>query len=433
LSAPRRLIGLLPEIVLALAVVASCAWTARTFFETGYLPQPFIYDTNDTFMDWFNTAYWANHRGIYNVWRSIYPPLSFVFLDIFSLPGCYLQSPFYGRDCDWLGRGTIYASYLVNVIMLWVAFRRADRRTAPMRTVAFALGLPLLFTLERGNLILVTLPFFIVAYGNVTRSVPWRVISAAMTINFKPYLVVPAFAYALKRDWRMLELAGIASIAIYLLTIAWVGSGTPMELIDNTTNWIVYQGAQVYNEVNYATSYAPLLTFRTLQIPLLEFVDSDLIETVETMVPIVIRASQGIALLALVATWLQPRVLPTHRIAALMLGAFLVTQSPGGYTQAFLLFLVFLEPWRRPGQMLALTCTYVLCLVGDVHLTTVMEITANSWLSGRPVTPSFGIKLGHFIRPGLIVVILWALAFDTLVEVIRAHRRHRPSLGLVPA
>src|SRR3546814_6364629 len=90
-------------------------------------------------MDWFNTAYWANNRGIYDVWRSIYPPLSFVFLDATSLPGCYLQSPFYARDCDWLARSTIYAFYLIDVALAWSCFRRLDRHTAPMRTIAIAL------------------------------------------------------------------------------------------------------------------------------------------------------------------------------------------------------------------------------------------------------------------------------------------------------
>ncbi|MGQ2930255.1 MAG: hypothetical protein ACT6Q3_07275, partial [Sphingopyxis sp.] len=102
MTAPRvRLLPLVPEALLALAVVASSAWTLRFFLEFGYLPQPFVFDTNDTFMDWFNTAYWANNPGIYNVWRSIYPPLSFVFLDATSLPGCYLHNSFTARDCDW--------------------------------------------------------------------------------------------------------------------------------------------------------------------------------------------------------------------------------------------------------------------------------------------------------------------------------------------
>jgi len=434
MTAPRaRLLRLLPEALLALAVVASAGWTLRFFVEFGYLPQPFVFDTNDTYMDWFNTAYWANNRGIYDVWRSIYPPLSFVFLDATSLPGCYLHDSFTARDCDWLARSTIHGFYVIDVVLAWVCFRRLDRRTAPMRTVAIALGLPMLFTLERGNLILVAFAFFMIAYGPVTASKRWRWFAAAVTINFKPYLVLPMLAHAVKRDWRTLEVAGIATIALYLVTLALVGSGTPAELASNTANWVVFQGGQVWNEVNYSTSYAPLLMFRTLDIPLLQFVPSRLIETIEFLVPIVIRSSQLIALAALAAAWLQPKALPAHRIAAILLGAYLVTQSPGGYTQLFLLFLVLMEPWKGAGPIVAIACAYLLCLVGDWPLATVLDVTGSSWIGERTVTASFGLTAGHFIRPGLIVLIVWTLSLDSIARVVRAHRGTRPSLGLAPA
>lgn len=424
---------LIPEMLLAAAVVASLAWTAHLFFARGYLPQPFVFDTNDTFMDWFNTAYWANNPGAHDVWRSIYPPLSFVFLDAFSLPGCYLQSPFHARDCDWLGRATIFGFYLLDVVLVWRSFRRADPRTAPMRTIAFGLGLPLLFTLERGNLILVAFAAFVVAHGPLVQSARWRALAAAATINFKPYLLLPVLAHAVKRAWRPLELAGIATVALYLVTLAMVGSGTPMELAANTANWVVFQSGQVWNEVHYSTSYAPLMLIRGSQIPVLQFVPSRTVETIEWLVPLVIRATQGIALLALAAAWLQPRALPAHRIAAILLGAYLVTQSPGGYTQTFLLFLVLLEPWRRGGQMVAIVCAYLLCLVADWPLSTVLELSINSWLGGQPVNPEFGLAIGHFLRPGLVVAIVVALSLDAISEVVRAHRAYRPTLGLAPA
>jgi hypothetical protein len=424
---------LLPEMLMAAAVLASIVGTILSFRATGYLPQPFVFDTNDTFMDWFNTAYWANHQGAYDVWRSIYPPLSFVFLDMVSLPGCYLSSPFHARDCDWLGRTTIYACYMLDVALVWLSLRRIDPRTAPMRTIALGLGLPLLFTLERGNLILAGFACFILAHGPLLRSPAWRAVASAATINFKPYLLLPVLAHAVKREWRPLELAGIATIALYLVTLAMVGSGTPAEIVSNTANWIVFQGGQVWNEVNYSTSYAPLLTLRNAPIPLLQFVPSRTVETIEWLVPIVIRSGQIIALCALLAAWLQPRAVPLHRVSALLLGAYLITQSPGGYTQLFLLYLVMLEPFRRPGPIIAIACAYALCLVADWPLATILELPGDSWLSGRPVTPAFGLTAGHFLRPGLIVILVAALSLDTIAEVIRAHRQHRPSLGLAPA
>ena len=425
--------SLVSEAVLAFAVVASVVWSFIQFRETGFLPQPFVFDTNDTFMDWFNTAYWANNPGAFSVWRTVYPPLSFAFLDLVTLPGCYLQSPFYARDCDWLSRAVILGFYLLSVGLAWWSFHRKDPRTAPMRGIALGLGLPLLFTLERGNLILIALPCFIIAYGPLVRSRKWRAMAAAATINFKPYLLLPVMAHAVKRDWRALELAGIATVAIYLVTLAIVGGGTPAEIASNTANWVIFQGGQVWNEINYSTSYAPLLQVRNSQIPVLDFVPSRTVEGIEWLVPMVIRSSQGVALIALAGAWLQPGVLSSQRVAAILLGAFLVTQSPGGYTQVFLLFLVLLESWRGVGPITAIVCTYLLCIVADWPLSTVLDLSLNSWLSGRPVSPSFGLALGHFLRPGLVVLIVWALALDSIVRVVRAHFAHRPSLGLAVA
>lgn len=431
-QAPRRDLPL-AEYGLALAVLASLGWTVATFRETGYLPQPFVFDTNDSLMDWFNPALWANRPGAYDVWGTIYPPLSFVFLDLFSLPGCQIDSPFHARDCDWLGQAAIGACYLLNVALLWVAFRRNDPRTAIPRTVAMALGLPLLFTLERGNLILPCLPAFILAFGPVSRSPFVRATASAVAINFKPYLLVPMAALALRREWRPLELAGLATVIVYLLTLAWMGGGTPMELASNTAHWIVYQGGQLWSEVNYSTSYKSLVMLRTAPVSLLSFVPSRLVEGIEWTVPLLIRASQCVVLLCAAAAWLQPAALGRTRLALLLFGAYLITQSPGGYTQVFLLFLVMLEPWQGAGPRVAIVCAYLLCLVGDIPIATIIDMSANSWLSGRPVTPSFGFTVGHFVRPGLIILIVWALALDSLAQFVRAHRWQRPTLGLSPA
>ncbi|MBW8753920.1 MAG: DUF2029 domain-containing protein, partial [Sphingomonadales bacterium] len=427
-----RLLPLLPEVALSGAVLASLVWTWLTFRQFGFLPQPFVFDTNDTFMDWFNTAYWAHNRGAFEVWRSIYPPLSFVVLDVFALPGCYLSSPFYARDCDWLARLTIYAFYCINVVVAWLAFRRTDGRTAPMRTLAFGLGLPLLFTLERANLILVAMPFFMIANSRIARSRFWQAISAAVAINFKPYLILVPLAHAMKRDWRKLELAGIATLALYLLTLALVGSGTPAQIVANTRDWLTFQSGKFFDEVNYSTSYAPMLLIKDLTLPVLEFVSSRTVDTIVFAGTLAIRICQAISLAALAVVWLQPKALPAHRISLLLLGLYLVTTSPGGYAQIFLLFLVMLEPWRRPGQVVALICAYLLCLVGDWQLSKIMQISVNSWLSGRGVSPVFGLTLGQFVRPGLIIVIQCVLALDSIVEVVRAHRVQRPVLGLAP-
>lgn len=429
----RATLTLLPEAALALAVLASLAWVVWYFNERGFLPQPFLFVTYDTFMDWFNTAHWANNPGAYSVWHSVYPPISFVYIRIFSLPGCHLSSTLYARECDWLAQTAIVGAYALVVALASLAFWRANRRTAPFRAFAYALGMPTLYTLERGNLIMPCLVFFIIAYGELSRAGFVRWISMAVSINFKPYLLVPVMALAVKRQWRAFEMVGFLSVLIYLVTLAIYGSGTPFDLLESATSWINLVSSQVLEQVYFSTSYAPLLKIEATHFPLLKYIPSETYERIVTIVPIVIRASQALAVICAIGTWLQPDAVPVRRLAAILLAAALASQSPGGYTLTFLLFLVFFEPWQRPGPIVAVVSAYLLSISYDATIALLPPMPASSWLGGRTVTTEFGYAVGQLVRPGLVLVILWGLALDSLYQVVRAHRVHRPSFGLAPA
>src|SRR6478609_6651456 len=89
------------EWALAIVVVMSVVGAAIFFFKYGQLPQPFYIDYYDTYMDGYNTVWWAWQGGMYDVWQSVYPPLSFVWAKIFSLPKCYYGgSSSTARSCD---------------------------------------------------------------------------------------------------------------------------------------------------------------------------------------------------------------------------------------------------------------------------------------------------------------------------------------------
>ena len=420
----------IPELLLTMLVVAGLVNVAIRFHYDGKLPVPFVFDTNDTFMDWFNTAFWAHNWGAFDNWRTVYPPLSFVFLKIFGISSCYAASGFVGRDCDWVGITAILFWYGLGSAVAALAFWRADPRTAVFRSVCFALGLPWLFTLERGNLILPCFTFFALAHGNLIRSPFLRALATAITINFKPYLVLPTFAWALKRRWRLLELAGIVTIFVYLLTFAILGDGTPGQLFANTLNFVQVVNGMVYEFVTYSTSYGPFLEFNTYKFPARDFVPSSVVDALVFWIPIVIHASQALALLTLVGSWLQPRALGTSRLALLLLAAYLIGSSPGGYAETFLVFLLFLERWERPGPIIALTMGYLLSVSYDYPLGNFAVLHNTSWLGGRTVEAPVGMAIGMFLRPGLIVVMFWALALDSLLLIARAHRARRPVLAL---
>lgn len=421
-----------PEIVLALIVVAGLANCVMRFAIDGKLPQPFIFDVTDTFMDWFNPAYYAHNRGAFEVWRTVYPPFAFVFLKIFGDGTCYVNDPYAARECDTVGQVAILGFYVLDVVLAYLSFRRLDRSTSVVRGVTFAISLPLLFTLERGNLILPSLVFFIVAHGGLAKSKWLRAVSLAVTINFKPYLVVPAFGWAVRRNWRLVELAAIATVLVYCLSYAVMGTGSPLELLHNVQDWVKFTGRQIFEQIYFSTSYVPFLEFDTYKFPARDLIPSTIFEPFMLAIRISTRASQAMMVVCLFGAWLQPRALSMARLSLLLVSIVLLSRSPGGYALIYIIFLLFLERWQRIGPILALTAGYLLCIPADYMIDEFITLYADSWLGHRPVASTFGISVGIFVRPGLLVMIFWSLAIDSLSLIVRAHRQHRPALGLAP-
>jgi hypothetical protein len=409
------------EAALCLMVVAGVVHTISFFARWGYLPQPFLYDVNNTFMDWINTAYWAHHPGAYEVWHSVYPPLSFVFLKVFSRGRCYVDDvSIASASCDWIAQAAILTIYVLNLFIIYRCYRLADRRTAILRTVALSLSLPMLFSVERGNMIVLCLTFFMLGHGRLLKSAWLRWLSIGATINFKPYLVFAVIPYLARRRWRWLEGSAIATLFIYLITYAMMGSGSPLELIENQRSWLDVTAADHWWNIYYSTSYTSLLAALQGSYPLLTFIDSRVLEGAIWLLPVLIRTGMLTAALAMLVTWFRPSAATTTRLAALGLSVLLTASNPGGYTEVFLLFLVFLEPWRGGARITALVAAYLLAVPFDHMLIGVIDLHQTSWLGHRQVSTSFGLAVGQFVRPGLLLTIQIALAIGTLLDAWRA-------------
>lgn len=404
----------------------------RVFSRNGYLPAPFVFDVNDTFMDWFNTAYWAHRAGAYEVWNSIYAPLSFVFTLLMGDPRCYADGPFDARDCDMFGIVMILATYALAVVVSAVTFHRNDRPTWVSRTIGIALGGPLLFALERGNLIMIAYIFFVLLYGGYLKRRSSIAIAAAMIINLKSYLLLPILGLAAHRRWRLLELCGIATIGVYLVSLAWIGEGTLFQIMHDLQVWFQMRAGAIWDELLYTTTYKPYLLFDERQYPIRDFVPQRTVDIATAAIKIELVLSRGIALLALASSWFYPKAVPMHRIAIFALMQSFLVQNPGGYAITFVVFLVFMEREKTFATMLAITCCYLVSIPTDINLTVFYHYERAAWLSGRWVDSEYALPLGALIRPGLLLAVVWALAIDSLVAVHREIRRSQPQIGLRP-
>ncbi|WP_315609928.1 hypothetical protein [Novosphingobium sp. APW14] len=424
------------EWLMGLSIVIGLGALIRTFYITGYLPAPFVFDVSDTFMDWYNVAYYAHNVGPYSVYHSVYAPLSFVVTGIFGEPSCYGYHAKDARDCDVIGIIHILAIYVLCVVVTAISFFKQDKSSALTRTIAIAVGGPMLFALERGNLIMHTYIAFVLLFGSIFLSRAMLAAAAAFLINFKFYMMLPVMSFGIKRDWRKLELCGIAAIALYLITLAIVNAGTPVDLAENLKIWFNLRAGTIWDEVLYSTTYKPYLLFDVRLYPVRDFVLQETIDIATISIKIIVYSSRAIAFVCIFAGWLYPKVVSVQRLAFFILMQSFIDQNPGGYAMTFITFLIFTEKWTNARVGLAIVIAYLVNFPADYTIVELFRYERLSWLSQRMVDSAYGLSLGSIIRPGLLVVMLWAIAIDTLLAVYRQMRIGRPLLGLsapVPA
>jgi len=418
------------EFSLAIAVIASLFHLVEVLRLSGFLPAPFVYDVSDTFMDWFNPAYWSHNPGAYEVWNSVYAPLSFVILRIVGAPACYANAPKDARDCDLIGIVAILVIYAACAVAAAIVFYRRDRATAVFRSVGFGLGLPLLYGLERGNLIMIALFAFILLFGEMLKSRRAVALAAAVLINLKSYLLLPVLPFAVKREWRTLELCGFAAVGLYLATVVIVGGGTPFELIDNLKIWFNAMSGVVWDQVLYSPTYAPFLQFDERQYPIRDFIPQRTVDVAKLLIEIELVASRSLAFLCIACSWLYPRAITTQRLVLFVIMQSFVAQNPGGYAMTFVIFLVFMERWDGPCTGLAIVMAYLLSIPADMLIGNFYVYERESWLGGRLVESTYGMSVGALVRPGLFALILWLLGIDSLIRFHRAARTSRANFGL---
>jgi len=196
------------------------------YFEVNrYLPPPFFHDKQDTFMDFYNTMYWAGHEGIYDVWNSIYPPINFIILKIYQ----FLFMGEVAHDLDGFairGQDNITPLLFIYIISLIIAIEISyssivDLKRKFIIIIIFLFSPPFLFALERGNLIILCLP--VVSWLLFSKNKISRSLALALLINLKPYFFIFYIIQLLnvkshQENKEFLFLSPVFSLILFLVT-----------------------------------------------------------------------------------------------------------------------------------------------------------------------------------------------------------------------
>jgi hypothetical protein len=200
--------------------------------EHGYLPAPFVLDKNDTLMDFYNPLFWVIKDGFYTTFHSVYPAINYFFLKIFTLgisPNKILN-PFQLRD-DFPILGIIIS--FMYVLTIWIVVNIGEWRKVKfvhkgLIFLACLISVPVLFGIERGNLIFLAL-VFLALYLNASNC--WlKAFFLGLLINVKPYFAILLIQYLNIHQFNKLEL--IRSILMTATIFFGLGLVAGMNFID---------------------------------------------------------------------------------------------------------------------------------------------------------------------------------------------------------
>ena len=418
-DSPSRRSGLVVEYLFAAAIVAALIALIRFVGLNGYFPDPFFNDTTDTFMDWYNTAYWAHHGGAFEFWGSVYPPAALFFVKVFSLKACYAVSSEIGRSCDRTGVTLLTSLLFVNTYLTWRVLRKAGIAGAIPRAVALGFGAPILLAWERGNEIVPCYTVFILAYGRLLKSGWLRMLCAAVSVNFKPYLIVLAIAPFIKRRWRWLEGFGLCLAVVYALGYFAMGEGDPIHLLQDIGGFSETSPNPPVNILRFAVTYRELLQILNSDYPLMYFLGSKPMDMANAIFPPLMQLGGAGALACLAAAGLKREALTVNTLSALTMCLLFTVNALGGYALNFLLFFIFAE--RRSGVLgwVVLACAFLWCIPADIPVATLTHQAIRSYISGRLVFYDLHLTVGQFVRPAIFLVMEYALIASSLLRLSR--------------
>ncbi|MFA7317978.1 MAG: glycosyltransferase 87 family protein [Sulfuricella sp.] len=380
----------------------------------GYLPSPFLYNKSDTFMDLFNVLYWAYNDGRYTEWGSVYPPLNFIILKLvnFVFAGGGFGDPALMRDnSPFVIAGLCLVYLAVPAIVLktrvWEDFTRIEKF---LIYCAIVLSAPMLFALERGNLILLAPILLALAFSRIGIA---RIFCIALLINIKPYFALLLIYYIARKDWK-----GFATCAV-LSGLVFSVSGLALDnhflvFFTNLFNFSKEAGLFSLRGVMAMPSSISAFSY-VLKNPDGAMMASGFLNpaSIAIIVYIIEAAKWGVLAISLVILFVRSRLIgDTEALSLLVVIISNLGVWVGGYT--FILYIalipIFIKmraTWLYIGllSLMAIPIDIIPLLDGFIG-------AQYSYLAGAYVNVQWTLGLGSVIRPVLNILLLLILSFE---------------------
>ncbi|QWE20929.1 hypothetical protein [Polynucleobacter sp. AP-Kolm-20A-A1] len=198
-------------------------YTAFFYIQNSYLPPPFVFHKFDSFMDFYNVMHWAKQDGIYAEWGSVYPPLNFLIMqlleNLFNLVNIGSGSVELRQITGYKILYLILIFYISIGMAVKISCKKNNENDRFIYFFIIAIfSAPFLFAIERGNLIILCLPFLsIYAYSN---SQLLKAMSLAFLINLKPYFIIVFIIDFFSKNKKNNDIILLSSFSLLILIIS---------------------------------------------------------------------------------------------------------------------------------------------------------------------------------------------------------------------
>lgn len=372
-----------------------------------YLPSPFFFDANDNFMDYFNTYYWSFDDGRYIDWQSIYLPITFIFFKIIGSNECILSSLTSAdlRDCHINSIIYLLLFYIIIPFLvlnfLWKNNVKLDKKNYFSLVLFIALSFPMLFSMERGNTILISFLFFVLFLSNFSNIA--GPIYLAIAVLFKPYLLILYIPILLKYK-IMLSIRYVCVLTVlFLITYIIMDDPNAIYIFENMRNFSSGIGFNNYEKLAYTTSMKHWVTILDNNI-----LNNEIISQYNAIKYIILLVRYIGIFVAVYSIFLALKyigIFDRNLSFLILINSFLIiTDSAGPYGILFLIPLVLYMYYNYNIKAIIYPLILLLLLLDGPYLY-FTEINYNSWFSDHPVDVIFGITIGSILRPIYIILI----------------------------
>ena len=389
------------------------AYLVFYFYSYGHLPSPFFIDSSDSFMDFFNTNYWALRDGRFDEWKSIYPIFVFLLSRLTISTSCLESSSSFAlRSCDtysliYLLLPYLYGSFICAKLLTaatpgtashsarFLSQKNRERITTLLWFIAVAFSLQGLFALERGNYIVIAFLFL-----------------ALSAINIKQYLLVLWVVQLIKNRFDLVLLGLIFAIMINLVGMIFIPESHYDMLIDNMLGFSSGLQISFFEKLwNPTSTSAWQRVFENS--PKLELIlQYDWIALGKIATTALVFISRILIAFCCTLLFLRARRLDSNYISfALLLCLLVLSDSLGGY--ALLLLFAFL-PGILNRPLSRASCLLILLIFMPIEFAIGPGLieTKPAFLSGIISSEVMRVSLGSLMRPLVLIGVLTMIISD---------------------